>query len=81
MLRLFLLASLLINFPAMAADQADASPKPKKPSSSAQQFQCGQKRTCGQMSSCAEARFHLKQCGIKRLDRDKDGVPCESLCR
>lgn len=43
-------------------------------------FQCGAKRTCGQMASCAEARFHLTQCGLSRLDKDGDGVPCESLC-
>jgi endonuclease YncB( thermonuclease family) len=42
---------------------------------------CGSKRTCGQMGSCAEARFFLEQCGLTRLDGDGDGVPCESLCR
>lgn len=45
----------------------------------AAQFECG-KRTCKQMDSCAEARYHLEQCGVKSLDRDKDGVPCESIC-
>jgi hypothetical protein len=44
-------------------------------------FSCGGKRTCGQMSGCAEAMFHLSQCGLGRLDGDKDGVPCEKLCR
>lgn len=43
------------------------------------QFSCG-KRTCGQMTSCAEAKYHLNQCGVRKLDRDGDGVPCESLC-
>lgn len=38
------------------------------------------KRTCRQMKSCAEAKYHFKQCGIKKLDRDRDGVPCENLC-
>ncbi|KAA2211287.1 excalibur calcium-binding domain-containing protein [Pseudoroseomonas oryzae] len=33
------------------------------------------------MSSYAEARFHLQQCGLSRLDGDRDGVACESLCR
>ncbi|TCZ52944.1 excalibur calcium-binding domain-containing protein [Roseicella aquatilis] len=33
------------------------------------------------MSTCAEARFHLSQCGLARLDSNGDGVPCESLCR
>ncbi len=42
---------------------------------------CGEKRTCGQMTSCEEARFLLKECGLTRLDRDNDGMPCEALCR
>lgn len=41
---------------------------------------CG-KRLCGQMSDCADAMFHLQHCGVSSLDRDRDGVPCESLCR
>lgn len=45
----------------------------------AQTFTCS-KRTCSQMDSCEEARFHLTQCGVSSLDRDKDGIPCESLC-
>jgi hypothetical protein len=44
-------------------------------------FQCGSKRVCGQMNSCAEANFYLNQCGLSRLDGDGDGVPCESICR
>ena len=44
-------------------------------------FACNGKRFCREMSSCAEARFYLRQCGVGRLDRDGDGVPCESLCR
>lgn len=43
-------------------------------------FECGGKSKCGEMNSCAEARFYLEQCGVGRLDRDKDGVPCESIC-
>ncbi|WP_394562150.1 thermonuclease family protein [Aquipseudomonas alcaligenes] len=39
------------------------------------------KRLCGQMNNCADALFHLQQCGVTSLDRDGDGVPCESLCR
>ena len=42
---------------------------------------CGAKRTCGQMSSCAEAMHYFRQCGLSRLDGDNDGVPCESICR
>ena len=44
-------------------------------------FQCGSKTTCRQMQSCAEAKYYLINCGLTRLDGDKDGVPCESICR
>jgi endonuclease YncB( thermonuclease family) len=43
--------------------------------------QCGTKTKCGEMASCDEARFYLNSCGLTRLDRDHDGVPCESLCK
>lgn len=46
----------------------------------AEKFQCEGKRTCSQMNSCEEARFYLAQCGVSSLDRDNDGVPCESIC-
>ncbi|MBN2701128.1 MAG: thermonuclease family protein [Methylothermaceae bacterium] len=58
--------------------------KRKSPSSSKTSFSgsnCGTKWYCKQMSSCAEARFYLENCGLSRLDGDGDGVPCESLCR
>lgn len=42
---------------------------------------CAKKSTCKQMNTCEEATFYLEQCGISSLDRDDDGVPCESLCR
>ena len=44
-------------------------------------YACGTKTTCRQMASCNEAMFYYRQCGVLRLDRDRDGVPCESLCR
>lgn len=54
------------------------SPAPVvKPTSS---FSCGYKRYCKQMVSCDEARYYLEVCGVYRLDRDNDGVPCESIC-
>jgi len=42
---------------------------------------CGGKRYCREMSSCAEARFYLRECGVARLDADGDGIACEDLCR
>lgn len=44
-------------------------------------FSCGSKTKCGEMISCEEARFYLNNCGVSRLDADKDGIPCESLCK
>ena len=42
--------------------------------------QCkGLPRVCTQMVSCEQAKQALK-CGNTKLDRDKDGVPCESIC-
>ena len=43
-------------------------------------FQCGAKRYCREMASCAEATFYLRQCGLSSLDRNQDGVPCEPIC-
>jgi len=44
-------------------------------------FTCGTKSYCKEMQSCEEARFYLTQCGLDPLDGDKDGVPCEAICR
>lgn len=40
----------------------------------------GMYKTCGQMANCAEAQRALA-CGNGRLDRDNDGIPCESICQ
>jgi len=34
---------------------------------------------CTSLSSCSEARSYLAK-GCRKLDRDRDGIPCESLC-
>ncbi|MNZ31245.1 Excalibur calcium-binding domain protein [compost metagenome] len=44
-------------------------------------YSCSARKSCSQMTSCAEARFQLEQCGNTKLDSNGDGVPCESLCR
>lgn len=41
---------------------------------------CGNKKYCNQMTTCEEAKYYLTQCGVKRLDGNGDGIPCESLC-
>ena len=38
------------------------------------------KKSCKQMLNCEEAYFQYQQCGNTSLDRDKDGIPCESIC-
>lgn len=43
-------------------------------------YSCGGKTKCAQMDSCEEAYYYLRKCGLTRLDRDRDGVPCESIC-
>ena len=56
-------------------------PQAAPPTSTGDGFTCGAKRYCREMTSCAEARFYLNSCGLSRLDGDRDGTPCESLCR
>ena len=43
--------------------------------------QCKEKKYCKDMKSCKEAIFHLEVCGNKKLDKDRDGIPCENICR
>jgi Excalibur calcium-binding domain len=57
--------------------ESDTSPQRVKRASG---FQCSGKTKCKEMDSCEEAYFYLKKCGVSRLDRDHDGVPCESIC-
>lgn len=52
----------------------------KNKSSPQGNLKCGsQPSTCGQMTSCSQAMAALK-CGNRKLDRDGDGIPCESIC-
>ncbi|QXP92206.1 thermonuclease family protein [Methylococcus capsulatus] len=62
------------------AARASISPDPRSVAASSA-VSCVGKRTCGQMASCDEARHYLRDCGLSRLDRDGDGIPCESLCK
>lgn len=68
--------------PASASAPAPASPAARAPTAaSSGGFTCSGKRRCGEMTSCEEAKFYLAQCGVGSLDGNKDGVPCETLCR
>ena len=45
-------------------------------------FQCSGKIYCSEMSSCAEAKFYLRNCPGTKIDGNNDGVPCEKQwCR
>lgn len=61
------------------SSRAFAAPTARSPRSTG--FQCGTRFRCGDMRSCEEAMFHMRQCGLSRLDGDNDGIPCEKLCR
>ncbi len=40
-------------------------------------FRCDGRTYCSQMTSCAEAKFFLKNCSGAKMDGNNDGVPCE----
>lgn len=41
------------------------------------QFKCDGRTHCSQMTSCAEAKFFLRNCPGVKMDGDHDGIPCE----
>jgi hypothetical protein len=41
-------------------------------------FTCQGKTRCREMTSCAEAKFYLRNCPGTKMDGDHDGIPCES---
>ncbi|RWG86631.1 thermonuclease family protein [Mesorhizobium sp.] len=44
-------------------------------------YSCEPRRYCSQISSCDEAQWYLHNCSWgRKLDRDGDGVACETLC-
>lgn len=51
------------------------------PNETAVFFVCSEKKFCRDMATCEEAQYHLTACGLERLDADKDGIPCESICK
>lgn len=66
---------------AQAEPQALFTPLPRSATPrSDEQFVCSGKQYCREMSSCGEAQFNLRQCGVRTLDGDGDGRPCEAIC-
>lgn len=53
--------------------------RPAQASSSG--LSCSPRRTCGQIGSCSAAQWYRRNCSWGgRLDRDNDGLACETLC-
>lgn len=44
-------------------------------------FKCGNKSTCEEMANCKEAKIYFEKCRLSELDKNKDGIPCEQLCK
>lgn len=40
-------------------------------------YKCSGKIYCSEMTSCAEAKFYLRNCPGTKMDGDNDGIPCE----
>jgi cold shock CspA family protein len=43
----------------------------------ASSYRCDGRTHCSQMTSCAEAKYFLRNCPDVKMDGDHDGVPCE----
>lgn len=54
---------------------------PVTQASSPSYIPCLPSKTCSELSSCDEARYHFFVCRNTELDPDHDFIPCESLCR
>lgn len=67
--------------PTITTTKKSTTPAPTRSSGTNGVFTCSGKTVCGQMTSCEEAFFYLNTCGVSRLDGDKDGTPCETICR
>ncbi|WP_406737128.1 excalibur calcium-binding domain-containing protein [Thioclava sp. GXIMD4215] len=78
-----LFALALCSGPARAAslDEQDADQNLSARRQFAASYSCSPRKTCKRISSCEEARWLLANCSWGgALDRDSDGVPCETLC-
>ena len=40
-------------------------------------FRCDGRVHCSQMTSCAEAKYFLRNCPGTKMDGDRNGIPCE----
>lgn len=66
---------------ATTTNTGDATPTGAQSNGSNGTYACNCSKTCGQMSSCAEAQYQLNVCGCTARDADDDGVACDSDCQ
>ena len=57
--------------------QPPAQRDPARPVEAAIAFRCDGRTMCSQMTSCAEAKYFLRNCPGTKMDGNHDGVPCE----
>jgi len=57
------------------------TPAPTQPPQGGGGYVCDCSKTCGAMSSCAEAQFQLNNCGCGARDNDHDGIACDADCQ
>lgn len=87
----WLLVSISSNLRGWVSEQYTASTKPQprytppapisQPTQSASGLSCSPRRTCSQVGSCSAAQWYRQNCSWGgRLDRDSDGLACETLC-
>ncbi len=57
------------------AAKSDSQMQLASPSS---RYACDGRTMCSQMTSCAEARYFIRNCPNTQMDGDGDGEPCES---
>ena len=51
------------------------------PAQTTPKYTCNCKKTCPNMSSCAEAQYQLNVCGCSARDADHDGTACDADCQ
>ncbi len=56
-------------------------PIPVQPESQARRVSCDCRPYGGDLVTCEAAMFYFRQCGLRRLDGDNDGIPGEPLRR
>jgi cold shock CspA family protein len=66
-------------FARQVAPEIGASPDARTQSASASaSYSCDGRTMCSQMTSCAEAKYFIRNCPNTQMDGDGDGEPCES---